>query len=172
MVRSRKYHSTELTLEGFCTVDWNFECKFYTFLKVRLHLQFLLRFLVRFSSSDACERVNKLWMFRVYHPYSKSSLTLTLNEWKFNLSFSRVSLLFLNSWRVSVVPYYVTTHPLAILKQHWHSREAQIEPPLIECERALRIQAYVSLMYPHLNIHNSFTSIRRRKSHLESQPKL
>jgi hypothetical protein len=29
---------------------------------------------------------------------------------KFNLSFSRVSMLFLNSWRVSVVPYYVTTH--------------------------------------------------------------
>ena len=48
--------------------------------------------------------------------YSKSSLTL--NEWKFNLSFSRVSLLFLNSWRVSVVPYYVTTHSPVIQKQH------------------------------------------------------
>ena len=36
-------------------------------------------------------------------PYSKSSLTLTLNEWRFNfnLSFSRVSMLCLNSWRVS-----------------------------------------------------------------------
>jgi hypothetical protein len=41
---------------------------------------------------------------------------LTLNEW--NLSFSRVSLLFLNSWRVSVIPYYVTTHLPAIQKQH------------------------------------------------------
>jgi hypothetical protein len=49
-------------------------------------------------------------------PYSKSSLTL--NEWKFNLSFSRVSLLFLNSWMTSVIPYYVTTHPPAIQKQH------------------------------------------------------
>jgi hypothetical protein len=42
----------------------------------------------------------------------------TLNEWKFILSFSRVSLLFLNSWRASVVPCYVTTHPPAIKKQH------------------------------------------------------
>jgi hypothetical protein len=25
----------------------------------------------------------------------------------------------------------LTTHPLAIQKQHWHSKEAQIEPPLI-----------------------------------------
>ena len=47
-------------------------------------------------------------------PYSKSSLTLTLNDWKFNLSLSRVSLPFLNSWRVSVVPYCVTTHRSAI----------------------------------------------------------
>jgi hypothetical protein len=29
-------------------------------VKARLHLQFLLRFLVRFSSSDACERVDEL----------------------------------------------------------------------------------------------------------------
>jgi hypothetical protein len=58
------------------------------------------------------------------------------NEWKVNLSFSRVSLLFLNSWRASIIHYYVTTHPLAIQKQHWHSKEAQIEPPLIECEWA------------------------------------
>ena len=49
--------------------------------------------------------------------YSKSSLAL--KEWMFNLSFSRVSLLFLNSRRVSVVPYYVTiTHSPAIQKQH------------------------------------------------------
>jgi hypothetical protein len=30
--------------------------------KARLHLQFLLRFLVRFSSSDECERVGELWL--------------------------------------------------------------------------------------------------------------
>jgi hypothetical protein len=36
-------------------------------------------------------------LYKDLRPYSKSSLTLTLNEWKFNLSFSRVSLLFLNS---------------------------------------------------------------------------
>jgi hypothetical protein len=81
-----------------------------------------------------------------------------LIEWKFNLSFSRVSLLFLNSWRVSVVPSYVTTHPPAIQKQHSHSREAQIEPPRIECEWAFRILFGTSywktanfprLYYPH-----------------------
>jgi hypothetical protein len=36
-----------------------------------------------------------------YRPYSKSSLSLTLNEWRFNLSFSPVSMLFLNSWRAA-----------------------------------------------------------------------
>jgi hypothetical protein len=51
-------------------------------------------------------------------PYSKSSLILTLNEWKFNLSFSWVSLLFLKSWRVSVIPKYVTIrNPLTIQKR-------------------------------------------------------
>jgi hypothetical protein len=69
----------------------------------------------------------------------------TLNEWRFNLSFSWVLMLFLNSWRASVIPYYVTTHPPAIQKQHWHSREAQIEPPLIECEWAFRIRAMESV---------------------------
>ena len=33
--------------------------------KARLHLLFLLRFLVRFSPSDACERVDELGMFGV-----------------------------------------------------------------------------------------------------------
>jgi hypothetical protein len=52
----------------------------------------------------------KLKLSHTYlRPYSKS----TLNEWKFNLSFSRVSLLFLNSWG-SHIPYYVTTHPPAM----------------------------------------------------------
>jgi hypothetical protein len=32
-------------------------------LKARLHLQLLLRFLVRFSPSDSCERVDELRMF-------------------------------------------------------------------------------------------------------------
>jgi hypothetical protein len=77
-------------------------------------------------------------------PYSKSSLTL--NEWRFNLSFSWVSMLFLNSWRVIMSSHRVRydTSPPAIQKQHWHSREAQIEPPLIECEWAFRIQALVT----------------------------
>ena len=35
-------------------------------LKARLHLQFFLRFLVQFSLSDGCERVNKSWMFWVH----------------------------------------------------------------------------------------------------------
>ena len=101
-----------------------------------------------------CEGSSSTWSSRrltkgasgshLYRPYSKSSLTL--NEWKFNLSFSRVSLLFLSSWRASVIPYYVTTHPPAIQKQHRLSREAQIEPPLIECEWAFRIQAYDSCL--------------------------
>jgi hypothetical protein len=60
-----------------------------------------------------------------------------------NLSFSRVSLAVFDCWRASVIPYYLPTHPPAIQKQHWHSREAQIEPPLIECECewAFRIRA-------------------------------
>ena len=81
-----------------------------------------------------------------YRLYSKSSLTL--KEWRFNLSFPWVSVLFLNSWRVSVVPYDVTNHSSAIQKQHWHSREAQIEPPRFECdcEWAFRIQAYMTTL--------------------------
>ena len=47
-------------------------------------------------------------------PYSKSSLTLKLNEWKFNLSFSRVSVRFLYSWRASVIPYYATSRLLTL----------------------------------------------------------
>jgi hypothetical protein len=77
--------------------------------------------------------------------YSKSSLTLALKEWRFNLSFPRVWVLFLNSW--STVHRHVVrydTNPPAIQKQHWHSREVQIEPALFECERAFRIQAGVS----------------------------
>ena len=51
---------------------------------------------------------------RVFRPYSKS--LLTLNEWKFNLSISRVSLLFLNSCKASGIRYYVTTYPPAVFK--------------------------------------------------------
>jgi hypothetical protein len=76
--------------------------------------------------------------------YSKSSLTL--KEWRFNLSFPWVSILFVNSWRVSSHIVRYGTNPPAIQKQHWHSREALIEPPLIECERewAFRIQAIMT----------------------------
>jgi hypothetical protein len=56
--------------------------------------------------------------------YSKRSLTLI--EWRFNLSISWVSMLFLNSWRVSSHIVRYNTNPLAIEKQHWHSREAEI----------------------------------------------
>ena len=51
--------------------------------------------------------------------------------------------LFLNSLRVSSrIVRHDTNYP-AIQKQHLHSREAQIEPPLFERERelAFRIQA-------------------------------
>ena len=43
-------------------------------------------------------------------------------------------MLFLNSWRVSshIVRYGI--NPPAIQKQHWHSKEYQIEPPLFESE--------------------------------------
>jgi hypothetical protein len=85
--------------------------------------------------------LTNFWNNWDYRPYSKSSLTL--NEWKFNLSFARVLLLFLNSWRASFVRYYVITHPPAIQKQDWHSREAHIEPPVMECEWAFRIRAYI-----------------------------
>jgi hypothetical protein len=99
-----------------------------------------------------CFLTNRKLRLRQLRPYSKSSLTLTLtltlNEsWRFNLSFYWVSMLFLNSWRVSDVPYYVTTHPPAIQKQHWHSIEARIEPIECECEWAFRIRALPWLIY-------------------------
>jgi hypothetical protein len=52
-------------------------------------------------------------------------------------------MLFLNSCRVSSHIVRYDTNPPAIQKLHWHSREAQIEPPLIECECewAFRIRA-------------------------------
>jgi hypothetical protein len=54
---------------------------------------------------------------------------------------------FLNSWRVSSHIVSYDTNPPTIQKQHWHSREGQIEPPLFECERewAFRIQALDSI---------------------------
>jgi hypothetical protein len=50
-----------------------------------------------------------------YRPYSKSSLTLT--EWRFNLSISWVSMLFLNSWRVRSHIVRYDTNPPTIQKQ-------------------------------------------------------
>jgi hypothetical protein len=78
-----------------------------------------------------------------HHPYSKSSLTLALNEWRFNLSFPWVSMLFFNRWRVSNHIVRYGTNPPAIQKQKWHLKKAPIEPPLIECECewAFRIRA-------------------------------
>jgi hypothetical protein len=75
-----------------------------------------------------------------YRPYSNSSLAL--NVWKFNLSFSWVSMLFLNSCKVSSHIVRYDTNPPVIQKQHchWYSREAQIELPLIECEWAFRVR--------------------------------
>ena len=80
-------------------------------------------------------------------PCSTSSLTLTLNEWRFNLSFSWVSMLFLKSWRMSSHIVRYDTNPPAIQKQQWHSREAQIELPLIQCrcEWAFRIRSLDSI---------------------------
>ena len=49
-----------------------------------------------------------------YRLYSKSSLTV--KEWRLNLSFPWVSVQFLNSWRVSVVPYCVTILTLVLFK--------------------------------------------------------
>ena len=103
-------------------------------------------------------------IFQDERPYFKSSLTLTLNEWRFNWSFSRVSFLFLNSWRVSAVSYYVITHLPAIQKQHWHSREAPIEPPLIECECewAFRIRAEELIKTSELHIYIYISGVRTR----------
>jgi hypothetical protein len=42
--------------------------------------------------------------------------------------------MFLNSWRVSSHIVGYDTNPPAIQKQQLHSREAQIDPPFIECE--------------------------------------
>ena len=76
------------------------------------------------------------------------SRSRTLKEWKFNLNAPWVSEQILNSWRVSSrIGYH--TNPPAIKKLHWHSSEAQIEPPLFECdcEWAFRIQAFDSCNY-------------------------
>jgi hypothetical protein len=89
------------------------------------------------------------------YPCILKAYSLTLNVWRFNLSFSWVSILFLNIWRVSVVPYYVITHPPAIQKQHWHSREAQIEPPLSKCEWAFSIQMIVIFIFAPANFLSS-----------------
>jgi hypothetical protein len=57
--------------------------------------------------------------------------------------------MFLNSWRVSCHIVRYDTNPPAMQKQQWHSREAQIEPPFIECECewAFRIRAYICVVY-------------------------
>jgi hypothetical protein len=78
------------------------------------------------------------------------------NEWRFNLmSFSWVSMLFLNSWRVSShIVRYDMTSGLQLFKNSNDTREklAQIELPLIECERewAFRMQAYACSVFWHV----------------------
>jgi hypothetical protein len=103
------------------------------------------------KAGEKCSRwvrgqiINEVWTNSgclLIPSYSKRSLTL--KEWGFNLSFSWMSMLFLNSWRVSSHIVRYDTSPPAIQKQHWHSREAQIEPPLIECKWAL---VYLGLLH-------------------------
>jgi hypothetical protein len=109
---------------------------------------------------QACSKFST-WLCEYWRPYSKSSLTL--NEWRFNPSFSWVSMLFLNSWRVSShIVRYDTSAP-AIQKQRWRSREAQIEPPLIECEWAFRIRAWVcAAMLLYLTTTFSFSQVHHQ----------
>jgi hypothetical protein len=82
-----------------------------------------------------------------YCPFSKSSLTHTHTQWvevQSELLSSVILLFWIAGWLVSYQLYYVTTHaPSSYRKYHWHLREAQIEPPLIECEWDFRVQAYV-----------------------------
>ena len=54
------------------------------------------------------------------------------------------------------------TNPPAIQKQHWHSREAQIEPPLFECEWAFRIQVIVCETYDDLEASQNSKRQNRR----------
>jgi hypothetical protein len=94
------------------------------------HLSFLgFAIFLYFVHDQYYENVFNMDRLQDIRPYSKS--TLILNEWRFYLSFSWVSMLFLNSWRVSVVPYWIYS-PSSY--SNWHSRKAQIEPPLIECD--------------------------------------
>jgi hypothetical protein len=100
--------------------------------------------------------------------YSKSSLTL--NEWRFNLSFSWVSMLFLNSQRVSSHRVRYNTNPPTIQKQQWHSSEAQNEPPLTECEcewafriRALDILITVSTLTDYKQLFHLFKRENKSK---------
>jgi hypothetical protein len=92
------------------------------------------------------------------------------SQWRFNLSLPWVSVLFLNSWRVSLVPHYVTTHPPAIQKQHWYSRQRQIEPPLFECEYewAFRIQA---LGYVKVSFRMRLQMIAQNWPNMRKQPR-
>ena len=72
-------------------------------------------------------------------------------------------MLFLNSWRVSSHIVRYDTNPPPILVKNsidMHSREAQIESPLIEyeCEWAFRIRAQVSI-FDFLNILGRQTNV-------------
>jgi hypothetical protein len=84
----------------------------------------------------------EMWYLYMYlRPYSKSSLTL--NEWDSIWASLECQCYFWIAgwWVVTLVRYDI--NPPAIQKQQWHSREAQIELPLIECECAFRIRAKI-----------------------------
>jgi hypothetical protein len=60
-------------------------------------------------------------------------------------------MLFLNSWRVSSHLVRYDTSPPAIQKQQWHSKEAQIELPLIECDSVSKLLEYGRTPHPKPN---------------------
>jgi hypothetical protein len=85
-----------------------------------------------FKSIELCEVI---WCCTALHLYSKSSLTL--KKWRFNLSFPWVSMVFLNSWRVCVVPYYTTT-TLQLFKNSTDTQEKlRLNLHSFECLREL-----------------------------------
>jgi hypothetical protein len=73
------------------------------------------------------------------------------------------SMLFLNSWRVSSYTVSYDTNPPAIQKEHWHSREAQIEPPLIECECECELLEYRRLSWSFSDLSGDEWCLQRKQ---------
>jgi hypothetical protein len=61
--------------------------------------------------------------------------------------FAWVSVLLLNNWRVSVayLTMWLLTLQLLIQMQYWHPREAQIKPPIFECEYEWAFRIHLSI---------------------------